>query len=120
MYTRVTNEEILDALMATPTKTAAAEMLGIARSTINERMKDPDLANAYNEWRQECVSQTSSNVHAEAVKVVSVLARIAHDPKVSPSVRVQAANSLLNMSARLREVDEVEERIQQLEELYRG
>jgi hypothetical protein len=117
---RVTDDEILEALFNSPSKTAAARALGIARSTLHERMKGEYIAEAWEAWRTECTAEASGSLHMNAVRAVEVLAEICTDPNTAPSVRVQAASNIIANSLRLRETEEVEERLAHLEAVFGG
>jgi hypothetical protein len=116
MRNEVTNEEILEALYTASSKAAAARQLGISRSWLYERLKDPQISGPYEAWRLEAMSDASDSLHGQAPGAVTVLAEIAYDPQVPASVRVQAANAILNHHFRVREIEEVEARLAEIEE----
>ena len=101
MHKDLTDEDILEALYASPTKAAAARKLGISRSWLYERLKDPQISGPYEAWRLQAVSDASDSLHGQAPGAVGVLAEIAHHQQVPASVRVQAANAITTIACAL-------------------
>jgi hypothetical protein len=116
-YERLSDEQarILATLLATPTKTAAAKELGISRSGLYLHLKDPDLQAAYEELRQAAIRDATDSLMNVAEGAVGVLHTIAHDPGVTPNVRVAAASKLIDSAIKAHEVHDVIARIEQLE-----
>jgi hypothetical protein len=112
----VTNEEILEALYATPTKSAAARALGMSRTVLYERLSDPAISETYEAWKTAAKRDASDSLHSRAAGAVAVLDEVAHNPAVTPAVRVQAASAILSYSFKVRETEEIETRLAELEE----
>ena len=107
---------ILAALVAYPTKSAAAKALGISRSTIYYKLRDDDLREAYEEMRSAAIADATDSLMTVAESAVMVLHDVANDTNVSPQTRVQAAGKLLDLALRAHELTDVVARIAALEE----
>jgi hypothetical protein len=117
MRTDLTNEAILEALCTAPSKAAAARQLNTSRTTLYDRLaEEPAISEAYERWRTTVIGDASDSLHSRAEGAVEVLDEVAHNPQVSPAVRVQAASAILNYHFRVRETEEVEARLAEIEE----
>ena len=110
------DRRILQALVAYPTKTAAAKALGISRSTIYYKLRDEDLREAYEQMRSQAMADATDSLMSVAESAVMVLHEVANDTNVSPQTRVQAAGKLLDLALRAHELTDVVARIAALEE----
>jgi hypothetical protein len=108
-------EATLEALLTHPTKAKAAESLGIHRTTIYRRLEDPALAEAYEQARKAAIQDAFDSAASTTVAATAVLYAIAHDTGITPGVRVQAASQLVDVGLKSVELEELEERLEQLE-----
>jgi hypothetical protein len=109
------DERLLAALVAYPTKTAAAQALGISRSTIYYRLKDEDLRAAYDELRAAAIADATDSLMSVAENAVAVLHALANDTGVPAQTRVTAAGKILDMALRAHELTDVLARLEALE-----
>jgi len=107
--------EILSALMAYPTKTAAAKALGISRGALYRQLAEPELKEAYEQLRAAAIADATDSLQTVAEQAVSVLHEIANDPGVVPNVRVSAASKLLDTAIKAHELQDVMQRLAALE-----
>ncbi len=103
----------LDALLATPTITAAAERAGVGRATLYRYMGDAGFAAVYREERAALVDQAVAGLQKIGVEAVVVL-RGAFTEK-NPHARIRAAKTALDMMFRATELYDIEERLRALE-----
>ena len=94
-------QEALEALLAYPTKTAAAKALGISRPVLYRRLADPDLKEAYDEARHAAIADATESLQNVAEQAVAVPHTLANDPGVPARVRVTAASKILDWHSRL-------------------
>jgi hypothetical protein len=106
---------ILAALLASPTKTAAAKALGIARSTLYLHLQDETLKVAYEQLRAAAIQDATDSLMNVAEGAVAVLHSIAHDPGVTANVRVAAASKLIDMAVKAHELQDILSRLETLE-----
>ena len=110
------DRQLLAALVAYPTKTAAAKALGISRGTIYYRLRDDDLREAYEKLRAEAMADATDSLMTVAEANVMVLHTIANDPNVTAQTRVTAAGKLLDLALKAHELSDIVERLRKLEE----
>jgi|SRR5215207_9185615 len=110
------DERILAALIAYPTKTAAAKALGISRSTIYYKLQNGDLRAAYEELRSEAIADATDSLMTVAESAVSVLHNLANDTGVPAQTRVTAAGKILDMALRAHELLNIKAEIEELKE----
>ncbi len=103
----------LDALLATPTITAAAERAGVGRATLYRYMGDADFAAVYREERGLLVDQAVAGLQKIGVGAVSVLAR--NFQAENPHVQLRAARTALEFMFKATELYDIEERLRALE-----
>lgn len=93
--TLASDDDLILALLESPSVAEAARAAGVSRSTIYRRFDDisftMELANARDAVRQARMSQLSQAVGL----AVDALAEIAGNADVAPAVRVKAATALL-------------------------
>lgn len=93
----------------------AAASSGVGLRTITRRMGDPDFAAAVQAERTRLVQRAIGRLADSAVWFADVLLAVATDPDAPASARVSAARAGLEIGVRLREADEVEQRLTRLE-----
>lgn len=99
-------EKAVAALMAAPTSKEAARALGIGESTLRAYKSDPEFAEMYEAARRELLDEGVRSMQAKFSEAVETVCRIMRDEGAPPSVRLGAANSIINGCVRL--TDEVE------------
>jgi uncharacterized protein (UPF0147 family) len=109
------DERLLAALIAYPTKTAAAKALGISRQTLYVKLRDETIKAAYEELRSEAISDATDSLLTVAESAVLVLHKIANDPDVPAQTRVTAAGKILDLALKVHEISDVLSRIEALE-----
>ncbi len=103
----------LDALLATPTITAAAERAQVGRATLYRYLNEADFAAVYREERALLVDQSIFALQKIGIGAVSVLAR--NFQAESPHVQLRAARTALEFMFRATELYDIEERLRALE-----
>jgi len=111
----VEQRETLEALLAYPTKTAAAKALGISRPALYRRLADPDLKEAYEGLRAAAIADATDSLQNVTEQAVAVLHTLANDPGVPAHVRVTAASKILDMALKAHELQDVLMRLETLE-----
>ena len=110
--TKRSDEEVLSALMSQGTITAAAQSLGLSERTIFDRMNEPDFRGLYKAARADLLRETVSKLRSQIGAAINVIAEIMQDPEATDSVRLQAAESIMENAARFfKRLDDTEKRI---------
>ena len=102
--TIVTDNEIISALRVSQTKTEAAEMLGIGRTTLYERISRPEFIEALEQAAEAERQATEDVLHGAVCKAIEYLDSVISDETFfgcSNAEKIRAAQILLNYDARM-------------------
>jgi hypothetical protein len=93
----------------------AARQAGVSAATAHRRLREPAFKCRVDDLRRETLARAAAMLTAAAVESARTLADLLK-PSYGPSVRLQAARSVLEHGVKLRSLVEVEERLGDLEE----
>jgi hypothetical protein len=93
----------------------AARASGVGLRTVTRRMGDPGFVAAVQAERARLVQRAIGRLADRASGFVDVLWQVARDTTAPAGARVSAARAGLELGVRLREADEVEQRLSRLE-----
>jgi hypothetical protein len=79
-------------------------------------MKVPEFDAAYRQARRAAFSQSTARLQQSASAAVSTLLKIMVDPNAPPSVRVRAADSVLDHAKQAIEIEDIDVRVAALEQ----
>ena len=99
-------EKAVAALVAYPTTKEAAKAAGIGESTLRAYKSDPEFVELYAAARHELLDAGVKSTQERFSEAVETVCEIMHDKAASHSVRLSAANSIINSCVQL--TDEVE------------
>jgi len=88
----------------------AARAAGIGVRTLLRWLKLPDFQSAYRQARRDVYGQAIARLQQGTSPAATTLLKIMIDPSVPPSVRVRAADSVLNHATKAIEIEEIEAR----------
>ena len=108
-------EAFLAALLTAPTIGEAARAAKIADATARRWLAQPTVRAAWLEMRRQVVDQALMGVQAATAEAVATLRACLADD-MPPSVRVRAATAILDTAVRAVEINDLAERIEQLEQ----
>ena len=108
-------ERAITALLASATLVEAATKCGIGESTLWRWFRDPAFVFEYRKARSRVLETTINKLRNESAGAVDVLTSIAKDEKASPAARVSSARTILEMSLKSAELQDLEERLCALE-----
>ena len=94
-------EKAVSALMACPTAKEAAKAAGIGESTLRAYKSDPEFVELYKAARHELIDAGVKSMQERFSEAVETICEIMHDGDVPPSVRLGAANSIIQNCVRL-------------------
>lgn len=109
-------EQVIAALLRSPTIAGAAEQAGISEATLFRWLQRPDFEAAYRRARQAAVDQAIAQLQQATGQAVATLQEVQADAEAPASSRVTAAKTVLEMAFKLRESEELEARLSALEE----
>jgi Helix-turn-helix domain len=108
-------EEAIVALLSQRNVEEAAKAVNVAPRTLYRWMKDAEFQSAYREAKRAAFSQSIARLHQMSSAAVSTLAKIMVDANAPASVRVRAADSILDHTAKAIEIEDIEARVAALE-----
>jgi AcrR family transcriptional regulator len=112
---RKKNEDaLLLALACGATVEAAAKQCGLAERTIYRRLKDADFKSRLQAVRSDMVGRSAGLLTAAASEAVRTLLALQKE-SAPPSVRLGAARAVLEVGMKLREVVDLQNRMEELE-----
>ena len=128
MSENVTNTKLLTtkqraaiaALLAGGTVRAAALAVGVAEKTIYRWMTDPAFSAALKAAEGDAVNEASRQLVSLASVALEQVRTILEDTNTTPTLRLRAAQIVLENLLRLRELATLEERITALEAANNG
>lgn len=108
-------EKALSALLTEPTIRAAALCAGVSERQLHRYLSEEGFRQAYEQARGEAFNAALSSLQVGAGAAVSLLRELIQSDAETPVVRLNAATKLLAFSIKARELQDVEERLAELE-----
>jgi phage terminase small subunit len=109
-------EALIAALLLAPTLGAATQQAGVSAVTAWRWLKDPDVQAAYRAARREVVRQAIAQVQQACSEAVTTLRTTMADTTAPASARVSAARTVLETAIKAVELEDLEGRVQALEQ----
>jgi hypothetical protein len=106
---------LLAALAGGSTVADAAQQAGIGERTAYRRLDDPTFRAQLDDARQQTIQAAIDTLSATATEAAATLRDLLRREAYSPAIRLGAARSILELGARLREANEIEQRLAALE-----
>jgi len=103
---------------ASASETAAA--LGVSDRTVRRWAQKPEFRKALEAAQAELWGHLVRRLRALGDRALSTLAEILGDRNAPPSPRVSAAKTVLELSLKLNEIEELKRRVEELEALVRS
>jgi hypothetical protein len=105
---------LLTALACGATVEVAAQKAGVSVSTVHRRLKHPGFKQNLRHAQGEMVHRTAGTLTAAATEAVRALLDLLKTG--TPTVRLGAARTILEVGAKLRESADLEERVAEIEQ----
>ena len=103
----------LPILLSASSIAAGCRKAGISRDRYYDWMREPEFRTAYEEASNDLVKDSLSNLKLLATDAVSVLQRLLRAR--SESIRYRTATSIIDSLLKLRDQEEIEQRLSELE-----
>lgn len=116
MAKRLTDEEIVSALIECGTIKGASEKLGVQLKTLYSRMKKEQFRKTYNDAKADLLKSATAKMQKYLVDACDVIADIMRDKETSQQVRLNASDCIIRNTIKLLEQTDIIERIEHLEE----
>jgi transposase-like protein len=104
------------ALLATGEVSAAAREVGVSRETLHRWLRQPHFLEAVRAAEAEALDELSRLLVRLGRTAVATIAKAMSDPGTPPATRVRAADAALGRLLQLRELAQLEARVQSLEQ----
>ena len=108
-------EETIAALLTQRNLDEAAKAAGISMRTLMRWLKLPEFQAAYREARRTAYSQAVAKLQQGATAAATTLLKVMLDQGTPASVKVRAAECVMNHSSKAIEIEDVEFRVSELE-----
>src|SRR5215471_1521224 len=113
-------ERAIGALLTEQSIEDAAVKAGVGSRTIHRWLREDEAFQAaYNRAKREVVRQAQTRLQQATGKAVAALIAVIDDPLVQASAKVSAAKAILEYAIRAVEIDDLEARIQALEQVQK-
>lgn len=109
------SEKVIVALLTESSISRAANKLRIDESTIFRLMQNPDFMSAYNDAKRRMLDNTLNAIQSASGEALETLRTIMSDQTVQPGTRVSAAKTILELSLRAFESQQMDQRISDIE-----
>jgi hypothetical protein len=108
------DELLIAALASGATKESAARHAGLSLRTVHRRLDDPDFCRELQAFRTDIVQRTTSALTAAGLEFVKTLVGLA-GASTPPATRLGAVRAGLELGMKLREQNDLEQRLATLE-----
>ena len=108
-------EEAVAAMLTQRNVEEAARSVGISTATLMRWQKEPEFQQAYRAARRAAHGQSIARLQQGTSAAATTLLKTMIDPNTPASVKVRAADSVLNHSAKAIEIEDIEARVSELE-----
>lgn len=120
MAKKVSDEQLLEALLVHGGVRGAAGVCGISQNAIYKRLQDNAFRSRYDALQGVLVSSVAGYMATALSDAVEALVSVLNDSTTSSGLKVSAANSLLNHTIRYVETASILRRLDALEQMARG
>ena len=108
-------DEAIAALLTQRNIEEAARSIGIAPNTLLRWMKEAEFDTAYRDAKRAAFGQSIARLQQGTSAAATTLLKIMIDPNAPASVRLRAADSVLNHAVKAIEIEDIEARLSELE-----
>ena|SRR5712692_1199290 len=113
-------EDAIAALLTQRNVEEAARAAGIGTRTLLRWLKLPEFQAAYRQARREAFGQCIARLQQGASAAATTLLKTMIDPATPASVRVRAAECVMNQATKAIEIEDIEARVAALERESQG
>ena len=112
-------DRAIAALLHSESIREAAKEAGLAEATLHRYLKDESFRDAYRAVKREIIDHAICHLQRSSGKAVKALVGVIEDKETPASARVSAAKTILEMSLKAVECEDLEKRIAHLEDVVR-
>jgi hypothetical protein len=111
-------EQAIVALLTRRNIDEAAKSIGVVANTLLRWMKEPEFDTSYRAARRKAFKQAVARLQQGSTAAATTLLKTLVEPGTPPSVRVRAAECILNHATKAIEIEDMEARVAELERAY--
>lgn len=112
-------DTFIQSLLAGNSIVTSAKAVGIAEKTAHLWLKLPSVQKAYRDAQHHVFDEALTGLMLDVGEARATLVAIMKDDEATPSVRVRAAQIILERAIEIHKVSELEEKIAELEQLVK-
>ena len=101
VMTKISNEQLVAALIQSGSVKAAATALGISSTTFYDRMKDENFILLYDESVKDIYRCAMLSAQSRLCQAIEITGDIAEDKSVNGQIRLQACQSIISHAEKL-------------------
>jgi len=113
--TNARKELFMKALLQGMTIKSAAETVGVSEQTAHTYLKDPAFKAQYRQLKSDALQEATDYIQTTTRAAAQVLFKEMNNRKASPRTKIDAAQRLIEFALRIRQENEVLQRIETLE-----
>lgn len=113
---RVTDNELISALLTCSTIKVASEKVGLTEQGIYARLKKPEFKEKLQEQRTQQFQVINSKLQDANFKALDKLIELIEDENTPSGIQLKASQCILDLSLKSREQLDILERLEDLEE----
>ncbi len=111
----IRQDRFLKALLQCASVDQACKEAGINRTTGYKYLKDELFMDEYRSLRRDAMQQVTAQLQKKSEEAVQVLAEVMNDKEAPHASRVTSAKNVLDVAYRSLELDDIAERIEEVE-----
>lgn len=115
MAKRLTDEEIIAALILKGSIKGAAASLNCTVRTLYDRMRKEEFKTLYSQAKGELVRSATAKMQGHLCGAIDTIAAIMNDPEAPKQTRLNGAVSILQYASKYLETTEILDRLEDLE-----
>jgi hypothetical protein len=112
-------EKAVAALLSEPTMKSAAQLVKVSEITLIRWLREDAFRDAYQEARREATKQAIARLQQASSEAVDTLRDVMNSSSAQPGARVSAAKTVLELSLKAVEIEDLQTRVEQLELLMK-
>ncbi len=101
--TAVSDEQIIAALMSQSTVTEAGAAVGLSPRAMYDRMSDGEFKALYRAAKADIVKAATAALNSKVQQAIDTMTEIMENENISPAIRLQAAQAILNHAGKFAE-----------------
>jgi hypothetical protein len=109
------SEKVIVTLLNESSISRAANKLKVDESTIFRMMQNPEFMSAYNDAKRRMLDNTLNAIQAASGEALETIKSIMNDSSSPRAIRLSAAKTILELSFRAFESQQMEQRISEIE-----